>query len=162
TEQRPGEGGERWRPGDGQPADGELLVRGPRVLLAEGHRLIAPWSERIRYGARKNGYHGGLTPQDGLHPPSGPASAQRRPPGRARDWWEDTPAATTPPPSPAVKPPRKTPETLWDHAEQEPPPAPEAPPAKEPAAPARPDWVAALLACPLFKEQKRLGGRTVP
>jgi hypothetical protein len=169
TEQRPGEGGERWRPGDGQPADGELLVQGPRVLLAEGHRLIAPWNERIRYGARKNGYHGGLTPQEMLIPIAVLASAEIRLPGWAEtpdpapDWWDETPAPTTPASLPAVKPPpRKTPETLWDLAEQEPPPAPEARPAQEATAPARPDWVAALLACPLFAEQKRLGGRTVP
>ena len=62
------EGGERWRANDGQPGDGELEVQGPRVLLAEGHRLIAPWSERVRYGARKNGDHGGLTPQEMLIP----------------------------------------------------------------------------------------------
>ena len=38
------------------------------MLLAEGHRLIAPWSERVRYGAKKNGYHGGLTPQEMVIP----------------------------------------------------------------------------------------------
>ena len=54
TEQLAGEGGERWRPDDGQPGDGELAVHGPRVLLAEGHRLIAPWSERIRFGRAAN------------------------------------------------------------------------------------------------------------
>jgi hypothetical protein len=35
-------------------------------------------------------------------------------------------------------------------------------PPKEPAALVHPDWVAALLASPLFTEQKRLGGRAVP
>jgi hypothetical protein len=134
------EGGERWRPDDGRPAEGELAVQGPRVLLGEGHRLIAPWNERFRYGARKNGYHGGLTPQEMVIPIAVLASAELRLPGWAEtpdptpDWWDDTPAAT---------------------------PAPVAAPA-EAAAPTKPDWVAALLACPLFVEQKRLGGRTVP
>jgi hypothetical protein len=170
TQQRPGEGGERWRPGDGQPADGELLVQGPRVLLADGHRLIAPWNERIRYGARKNGYHGGLTPQEMLIPIAVLAVPDLQLPGWSETpdatpgWWEETPAATPAPASvPAVKPPRKPPETLWDLAEQESLPAvTEVPPAKEPAGPAQPVWVAALLACSLFTEQKRLGGRTVP
>jgi hypothetical protein len=166
TEQRAGEGGERWRPDDGRPAEGELVVHGPRVLLAEGHRLIAPWNERIRYGARKNGYHGGLTPQEMLIPIAVLAATELRLPGWPEtpaptpDWWEETLAPTA---VPEVKPlPRKTPETFWDLAEQGPPPTPETPPAKEPASPARPDWVAALLANPLFAEQKRLGGRTVP
>jgi hypothetical protein len=167
TESRTGEGGERWRPDDGNPVDGELAVQGPRVLLAEGHRLIAPWSEGVRYGARKNGYHGGLTPQEMLIPISVLASAELRLPGWAEtpdptpDWWEETPAPTAA--IPAVKPPpRKVPETLWEIAEQEPAPAPEVTPAKEAATPARPDWVTALLACPLFADQKRLGGRAVP
>src|SRR5262249_19168306 len=149
--------------------EGELLVQGPRVQLAEGHRLIAPWNEQIRYVGRKNGYHGGLTPQEMLIPIMVLSSAELRVPGWSAtpdltpDWWEDTPTPTPPTSLPAVKPPpRKMPETLWDHAEQEPPPVPEVPPAKEPVAPARPDWVGALLACPLFAEQKRLGGRTVP
>jgi hypothetical protein len=169
TEQHPGEGGERWRPDDGRPREGELEVQGPRVLLAEGHRLIAPWSERVRYGARKNGYHGGLTPQEMLIPTAVLASAEVRLPGWAEtpdptpDWWEETPAPTPPPAAvPSVKTPRKPPETLWEFAEQEPALAAEALPTKEAATPARPDWVAALLACPLFAEQKQLGGRTVP
>jgi hypothetical protein len=169
TEQRPGEGGERWRAGDGVPGDGELEVRGQRVLLAEGHRLIAPWTERLRYGARKNGYHGGLTPQEMVIPIAVLATPDTRLPGWSEtpdptpEWWEETPAPT-PAPSvvPAVKPPpRKPPETLWDMVEPEAPP-PEAAAAKEPVPPARPDWIAALLASPLFAEQKQLGGRAVP
>src|SRR5207253_1648330 len=62
----------------------------------------------------------------------------------------------------AVKPPQKTLETLWEIADQEPVPVSVVQPAKEAATQARPDWVAALLASPLFAEQKRLGGRTVP
>src|SRR5207253_4013188 len=125
-------GGERWRPDDGRAGEGELAVQGPRVLLAEGHRLIAPWSERVRYGARKNGYHGGLTPQEMLIPITVLASAEVRLPGWAEtpdptpDWWEDTPALMqTPAAVPAVKPPpRKPPENLWEAIEAEPAAAP--------------------------------------
>ena len=67
TQARPGEGGERWRVASGEPAADELLIQGPRVAV-EGHRLIAPWSERVRYGMMKNGYHGGLTPQEMVVP----------------------------------------------------------------------------------------------
>ena len=34
---------------------------GPGRAPAESHRLIAPWSERVRYSVKKNGYHGGVT-----------------------------------------------------------------------------------------------------
>ena len=67
TQARPGEGGERWRVASGEPAADELLIQGQRVAV-EGHRLIAPWSERVRYGMMKNGYHGGLTPQEMVVP----------------------------------------------------------------------------------------------
>ena len=30
--------------------------------------MVVPWSERLRYGAKKNGYHGGVTPQEMLIP----------------------------------------------------------------------------------------------
>ena len=67
TQARPGEGGERWRAPSGEPAADELLIQGQRVAV-EGHRLIAPWSERVRYGMMKNGYHGGVTPQEMVVP----------------------------------------------------------------------------------------------
>jgi hypothetical protein len=167
TELRSGEGGERWRPADGKPAEVELVVRGPWVLLGEGHRLIAPWSERIRYVKRKNGYHGGLTPQEMLIPITVLASGDLRLAGWAEtpdptpEWWEDLPAPSAPVPAPLVKPPPpKSPETLWDIVEPEPPVVHHAPPQPADAGPQ--DWISALLACPLFEGQKRLAGRAVP
>ncbi len=62
------EAGERWRPDDGALRDGEICIRGSRVLKPDNGRMIAPWSEKIRYGSKKNGYHGGLTPQEVLVP----------------------------------------------------------------------------------------------
>jgi hypothetical protein len=168
TEARPGEGGERWRADGGELSEGELAVQGARVLLAEGHRLIAPWSERVRYAPRKNGYHGGLTPQEMLIPITVLAAAELRLPGWSEtpdptpDWWEDTPPPTEAPAAatPVTVAPSKPPETLWDIVEHEPPEV--APPVPEAGAETRPNWIAALLACPLFGQQKRLGGRTVP
>ena len=61
------EGAERWRPATGAPADDEVLLQGPRVI-AEGGRLLAPWSERVRFGMKKNGYHGGASPQEVVLP----------------------------------------------------------------------------------------------
>ena len=34
----------------------------------EGRRLLAPWSERVRFGMKKNGYHGGATLQEVVLP----------------------------------------------------------------------------------------------
>jgi len=155
TEARPGEGGERWRSDDGQIGEGELVVQGPRVLLAEGQRLIAPWSERVRYGARKNGYHGGLTPQEMVIPITVLAAGDIRLAGwaEARDptpeWWEAAPAPQAAPALvPPLKPPEpKTPRTLWDAIEPE--PAPAAPATSGQSAPP-PEWLVALLASPLF------------
>jgi len=154
-------GGERWRLADGHAAADELRVEGPRVLT-QGHRLIAPWSERVRYGIKKNGYHGGLTPQEMVVPIVVLSSTD----DFAKGWSEqpiDTPA-------------------WWD----EPSPAPAAgkqpAPKLKPAVPQRslfdleveedttsavsgitvPKWVSRLIACPVFEDQKRLAGRGLP
>lgn len=57
----------RSRPATGPVADDEVLLHGPRVLTETG-KLIAPWSERIRYGSKKSGYHGGASPQEVIVP----------------------------------------------------------------------------------------------
>jgi hypothetical protein len=93
---------ERWREASGAPQADEVLLSGPRVLLGKDRRLIAPWSERIRFGTKKNGYHGGAAPQEvviplGVYLPSGVSLdgwaevAPEIPP-----WWEpDIAAAVT-------------------------------------------------------------------
>ena len=48
----------RYREGSLGP--GEVPVSGPRVL-AGGGTVVLPWDERIRYTARKAGYHGGAS-----------------------------------------------------------------------------------------------------
>ena len=57
--------GDRWR-GPGQPAtDDEVVLRGPRVLNPEGgQQVVCLWGERTRYANRRNGYHGGVAPQE--------------------------------------------------------------------------------------------------
>ncbi|MYN63593.1 MAG: BREX-2 system phosphatase PglZ [Acidobacteria bacterium] len=67
TELRDADGAERWRPVSGAPADDEILLQGPRVVT-QGRRLLAPWSERVRFGMKKNGYHGGATLQEVVLP----------------------------------------------------------------------------------------------
>lgn len=55
-----GAGGARWRPAGGPVADGEIEVRGRRVLLGGG-AVVLPWREDLRYGSKRAGYHGGAS-----------------------------------------------------------------------------------------------------
>ena len=121
TQARPGEGGERWRVAAGEPAADELLIQGQRVAV-EGHRLIAPWSERVRYGMMKNGYHGGLTPQEMVVPIVVLSSSDKFPAGWREQpvdtpaWW-DEPSRIEPvveQPAPVLKPAKPEPGTLFD------------------------------------------------
>jgi len=69
TTQRSGSGSDRWRAPDGELTEGEIRIEGGRVLTpAGGSNVTVPWSERVRYGGKKNGYHGGVTPQEVLVP----------------------------------------------------------------------------------------------
>jgi len=155
-------GGERWRTATGEPEDDEFIVEGSRVVT-EGHRLIAPWSESVRYGIKKNGYHGGLTPQEMIAPIAVLASTDDFPkdwseqPIDTPGWWDDvspTEVVKTEP-APKLKPVQPKPkETLFDMGDEESdsPPAPSQTPA----------WVSRLVACSVFEDQKRFGGRGVP
>jgi hypothetical protein len=59
----------RWREPDLTAHPGEIRLDGPRVNAASGcDRVMLAWSERIRYAAKRNGYHGGCSPQEALVP----------------------------------------------------------------------------------------------
>ena len=152
--------GDRWRSDDQKVGEGEIVLAGARVG-ANGGRVIVPWSERTRYGMRKNGYHGGATLQEMIVPIAVVSAGvqvsgwiERAPvyPG----WWEEPVSA---PPiavaAPVVQPPiparkgRKTP--LFDEVE---------PAAAQ--APAAPSWIDLLFRSEIFASQKRLAGRVAP
>lgn len=149
--------GLRWRNPDGEVAKEEIEVRSPRVVLPDGGRVVVPWSERLRYGAKHNGYHGGGSPQEmlipigilwpELDPPEGFAEL----PADLPAWWSEPtvtlPAATVAKPAPRPKKGKRPTPTLFDLQE-----TPAAPPAEE-------AWIAALLQCEMFAVQKRLAGR---
>lgn len=59
-------GGERWRTGKGSVKTYEYQISGDRVLGTPEHTLIAPWTETYRYTKKKQGYHGGINPQEML------------------------------------------------------------------------------------------------
>jgi len=152
------EDGLRWhRPGT-PLTNGEIEIQSPRVLLPPSGRVVVPWSETLRYGPKKNGYHGGATPQEMLTPisflwsqPIPPQPLKELSQADIPSWWTEptvaiavsAPAATNRPPpqtAPVAAP------TLFDS-----PPIPVAhPQTSQPEAP----WIAALLECQLFKAQK--------
>ena len=165
TELRDVEGAERWRPATGAPAEDEVLLQGPRVV-ARDQRLLAPWSERVRFGMKKNGYHGGATLQEVVLPLG--IFAQPESAGHLAGWREAAPEApawwqwrvdATPPPEPAapaqpeaaapVRPPIRRGESgdLFARAEPGPPRPVET-------------WIDRLFETDLFAAQRRQAART--
>ena len=176
------DGGERWRFDDGQPAADEIQFSGTRVLLPESHRLIAPWSERVRYAGKKNGYHGGVSPQEMVIAISVLTATEDCPDGwdfAAVDlpsWWlDDSSSASVAKVESAPRKPKKKSGVLFDldESEQEGTPLPDGRGSKKTVEP-RPSgsgaaeplpiaaWIRSLLASAILSEQKRLCGRAMP
>jgi hypothetical protein len=154
----------------GAVRDGEVDVRGGRVRAeAGGQAVVMAWSERIRYGAKRNGYHGGASPQEVVVPIavlSASEMLRERVPsthGTLRDWVEAPPA-----------------EPSW-WRDDEPPlaavsiTAPQLPPESRRRAGRQPDlfsvpppdstrsaWVNRLFTSPTYEAQRRLAGRGAP
>jgi hypothetical protein len=163
------EGGERWRFDDEKPTDQEFRVTGSRVVMPENHKLIAPWSEKLRYGIKKNGYHGGLTPQEMIIPITVLAAHDTKLDGWVEapvgtpTWWDESlegEAQPTPAEARAILV-DKTQEKLgplFEYVEQ---PAPtEIAQPQEPKG--VPSWLTALLGSSILASQKKLAGRAVP
>jgi hypothetical protein len=62
------DGGERWHSNLDDISDGEMLLKGDRVVIPANHQIVVPWSEKIRYAKSANGYHGGINPQEMVIP----------------------------------------------------------------------------------------------
>ena len=80
----------------GTPGEGEIRVRGPRVLVPGGE-VVAAADEGIRYLPKKAGYHGGAAPAEVVVPaivllpssslvPAGCHAYEAS--GHAPSWWE--------------------------------------------------------------------------
>jgi hypothetical protein len=165
-----GGGGERWREADRSAADGEVLIRGERVLLGGATGILAPWEDDYRYGTKAGGYHGGATPDEVLVPVAAfQPAGMPLPPGweafvEAPPLWWDLWAEEvwTPKPSTAErsgKSRRKTARTV-DEAQGamfEVDPVGPSHTGEEGAT--APRWVDALIASELWKEQKSKAGR---
>ena len=161
SESREGEGSERWRAATRAPEADEVLLAGPRVIAAGG-RLLAPWSERVRFGIKKNGYHGGAAPQEVVIPLAVMAmpdvaanlSDWREVAPEIPSWWDwrrEPEASVAEPARPVRRPlPRKG-KTGNLFAQP-----------VETAAVVRPgmEWVTRLLESELFQSQRERAART--
>jgi len=172
------EGGERWRFDETNVSEGELKVSGVRVVIPETRELIAPWTEKIRYGIKKNGYHGGVSPQEMVIPIAVLNSSNAFPAG-----WSEAPVDTPLWWDIATSPTNVEPETVLKLKPAEPKPVPsgmlfnvdELVQQAENAAPvvvipdsiatpprAQAEWISRLRLSHVYEEQKRLAGRSVP
>lgn len=166
--------GERWRVPGPPPGEGELAVSGERVLGASGGEIIALWSERFRYGMKKNGYHGGISPQEMIIPMAllKPVQREKHPQGWAErlrylpSWWEEETVeaapeiepVSAPPVARAPEPPSRGQLPLFQgpRREPEPPPVPETAP-EAPSAP--PSWPDRIAGTAIYRSQKAIAGR---
>ncbi|MEO5350778.1 MAG: BREX-2 system phosphatase PglZ [Magnetococcus sp. YQC-3] len=166
-----GDSQERSRHLHGPNAPDEVTLQGPR-LWPPGGKIVAPWSEKVRYGLKKCGYHGGVSPQEVVVPlavlhsgsqdaPSGWSESSSNWP----DWWEHAEPEL---PKESVKTPAKSPGKkkgaatgqegpgLFKGMEEE-----LGPLRHQNATPvAGGGWIGLLLSCPVYREQKEMGART--
>jgi len=172
------EGGERWRFDEANINEGELRIAGERVVIPETRKLVAPWTEKVRYGIKKNGYHGGVSPQEMVIPIAVLNSSNDFPAG-----WSEAPVDTPVWWEIATSLPTTDLETVLNLKPVEPKPVPSGMlfnvdeliqqaensakviPAleSEPIPPkTQAEWISRLLVSHVYGEQKRLGGRSVP
>jgi hypothetical protein len=161
---------DRWRPGRDARAPHEVAFSGGRVVTADNSKaVVCLWGESTRYAGRKNGYHGGVSPQEVAVPlsvivPLGMnlAGWQLAPPAQP-EWWELPHLAPVPAPAaapaPAARPAgRKTPTVpVAQPSLFEPQEAPTLPPIA--AAAAADDWIGALLSSSIYASQRQLAAR---
>jgi hypothetical protein len=180
---------ERFKPSSEPVGVGEVRVSGERVVLP-GHQVILPWSERIRYTAKKMGYHGGGSLQEVLIPfgvyrsagETGPIEGWREVARQAPDWWalgpvaepnatalgDAVPTSSARPPKPSKRDARNL--DLFaalPTSASEPGAVPGAVPGPGPDsasgsnAAGEGDWIAALMASPVYAQMKARNARVM-
>jgi len=111
--------GARVRGADGTgPAADEVLLAGRRVLAGDGQVVLAV-NERLRYGDRRAGYHGGATPAEVVVPlvtlvPAGleNVSGMKLAPAQEPRWWRDPDELPLPARRASPEPPETLPSRL--------------------------------------------------
>ena len=161
-------GGEsdRWRLGRTAASPQELAISGGRVVTSDGsNAVVCLWGESSRYAGRKNGYHGGLSPQELTVPlsvfvPLGSSlGGWTAAPPNLPEWWELPPLlqskqsvlAAPSQAKPARKKPVQTEAQTGLFADVDLPPT-----AVDVVAQ---DWIAGLLASPIYASQRQLAAR---
>lgn len=172
TTQTPGGESDRWRIGNDAVNNNEIVLTGGRVRTPNGATSVTClWSESVRYAGRKNGYHGGVSPQEVTVPltvlvPFGMTLPEWQPALPAQPEWWDLPNLATPQTSapqqaaaprtvsrqPAPPPP------LGQHQLFDTPMAP--PPSASPAQ--AEDWIDTLLQSQVYASQRSLAARVAP
>jgi hypothetical protein len=171
TVQFGGGSGDRWRSVGTPPRENEIELSGGRVRSPNGGQsIVAPWSERVRFAAKRGGYHGGASPQEVLVPvavlspgniPSGWAEAPPAEPA----WWRGEDAAhlmaanpeVLPPPQRRRRPRESSQEDLFTEGNR-------SSAILETPAQIIPTvaWLDALFASDTYAAQRRLAGRVAP
>lgn len=164
TTQISGGESDRWRFGQSVASPQELAVSGGRVVTSDGsNAVVCLWGESSRYAGRKNGYHGGLSPQEVTVPlsvfaPLGTSIAGWSPaPPTQPEWWElpplvqaRRPAAPLPTKSPRKKPVEADVQAGLFAPVEAPLPM---------AAPVAEDWISGLLSSSIYASQRQLAAR---
>jgi hypothetical protein len=161
----PGGESDRWRLGSDSHPPHEVAVNGGRVVTSDGsNAVVCLWSETTRYAGRKNGYHGGLSPQEVTVPlsimvPIGMnlAGWAVAPPVQP-DWWELPPLPQSTEPKATVARPSRSSncKPLAPLGQSQLFDANGLPPTAEPIAA---DWVRDLLSGPIYASQRLLASR---
>lgn len=177
---------DRWRPGMDARAPDEVALFGGRVVVPDALTgavgMVGLWGERTRYAGRKNGHHGGVSPQEvtvplnvlmlhGLSLPGWQTASPAQP-----DWWELPPLPAAAPASPvpeapaprtasrrAAAPPKDQIDLFGAASMALPIPTPvlaSAPVLRPVAAPE--DWIGALFRSPIYASQRQLAARVAP
>jgi hypothetical protein len=170
TTQVDGGSSDRWRSAGTPPRNEEITLSGGRVRSPDGGQsIIAPWSERVRFAARRGGYHGGASPQEVLVPiavlsPGNVPTGWTEAPPAEPAWWrgEDAAqlmaaAAEAPPPPPRRRPAESRQGDLFTEGSR----AGAIQEARAQATPAL-AWLDALFASETYVVQRRLAGRAAP
>jgi hypothetical protein len=163
----PGGSSDRWRNGTEACDAREVVLSGHRVLTPQNEQhVVCLWSEAARYTGRKNGYHGGAAPAEVVVPLSVFApygvnvSGWNLAPPQQPEWWElpalvqAAPAVSHPPLQTVARKPAPPPFGQAALFADEPQSTPVA---------LATDWVARLLASPVYASQRQLAARvTLP
>ena len=157
-----GESEERWRAYSEPVSDQELVFEGPRIRVATGmERVVLLWGEGTRYCQKKNGYHGGATPQEAVVPIGVFLSIGQELDGwqplaeYVPEWWLASAPVEVNAPLSAKKGGKKVQTTpkgqasLFDTLERE---------VEAPVS----DWIQQLVDSNVFAAQQRLAARLAP